>query len=54
VSNGKACTRVDWGGGCSVVAAHGDAVRCRSRRRKAAVECGSGLENWQMLWRNRT
>jgi hypothetical protein len=25
-----------------VVAAHGDAVRCRSRRRTAAVECGSG------------
>jgi hypothetical protein len=37
-----------------VVAAHGDAVRCQSRRRKATVECGSGLENLQRLWRNRT
>jgi hypothetical protein len=42
VSNGEACMRVDWGGGCLVVAAHGDAVCCRSRRRRAAVECGSG------------
>jgi hypothetical protein len=42
VSNGEACMRVDWCGGCLVVAAHGDAVRCRSRRGTAAVECGSG------------
>jgi hypothetical protein len=38
-----------------VVAAHGDVVRCRSGRRKAAVECGSRareltkvLEEWDI------
>jgi hypothetical protein len=55
VSNGKACTGVGWGRRCLVVAAHGNAVRCQSGRRKAAVECVSGgreltksLEKWDV------
>jgi hypothetical protein len=44
VSNGEACTGVDWGERCLVAAAHGNAERCRSGRRKAAVEFGSGAQ----------
>jgi hypothetical protein len=46
---------VDGGEGCLVMAAHGNAERCRSGRRGAAVGFGSGarelaneLEEWNV------
>jgi hypothetical protein len=55
VSNGEACTGVDWGERCLVAAAHSNADRCRSRRGEAAAEFRSGaralakrLEEWDV------
>jgi hypothetical protein len=52
VSYGKACARVDWDGGGLVMAAHGRAVRGRSKRRRRRWNVGQVLEIGYWNWQN--
>jgi hypothetical protein len=40
----EACTKMDWGGGGVVMAAHGNAVRGWSKRRRRRWNVGRALE----------
>jgi hypothetical protein len=53
VNYGEACTRVNWGGEGLVLAAHGRAVRGRSKRgrRQWSVGRALGIGHWN--WQNR-
>jgi hypothetical protein len=53
VSYGEACATVDWDGGGPVMAAHGNAVRGRSKRRRRRWNVGRVLEIGYWNWKNR-
>jgi hypothetical protein len=50
VSYGEACARVDWDGGGLVMAAHGRAVRDRSKRRRRRWNVGQVLKIGYWDW----